>query len=811
MTHRKEKKKSPANRAGTPYFDLKSVTWGYRDIFRKLIGKLETEEFLHLEGNTVNVFYELLNRAGDNSCFDQVVKNFLESLNSEHNWILKIPDLFSQWCALGTRFAEEKLYMGIRYFELWGRGGFGSGPEEVRFTLERAAYLLEKDKFLAYKFLESFRKLSASLSLDEIDVFIGYALKLNSRNPASSYIFMELKTKTSREYLKIISREARLAELKDRLELLMHSITGAKVSVSDFGGLDSDDLVERGSGMVYCRGCLYLPASCSAFRDADSNMKRYLSAAVLAASSMSAASFPLIHGAEGALTSLDFIINEKFVPADAPFVNNLFIAIELYRAIDFAFRTFPGSVPGLKRQIREELKHRNTDSPEQDFFSFMLASYMSRKKGADADSLKLLSLIKEAASSSANLFETLAFIRRVYREPGVSECIGRFFSFDFIPFSFFPDYMFPLKISSPPDSALLKDLRDSSDRKESKDRSGTEKDSDTEEDVSSEKQKEYLPSDSESEGDAAPDDKEKEKDEGNIGYFYHEWNEHEKDYFENWCCLNEKAVSASALKNRLSDEFLLLSRRIKSVFERLKPDLVRKKKFLSEGDFINIDRLTEFISMRKANIFAREQFYEKPFINKRDLAVALLIDTSGSTGEKVDTDGKTVIDLEKESAYILGEGLAELGDSFGIFGFTGNGRKNAEFRIFKDFDKDWNSDSKNALLSASPGSSTRIGVAVRHAGWKLSLQPSRKKIVILITDGKPMDSEYDPNTHYAQYDVRMANDENYRKGIDSFCISTEENKMEDLEIMFPFHRYVIIKNMKELPSLLSRLYLKLTK
>ena len=40
--------------------------------------------------------------------------------------------------------------------------------------------------------------------------------------------------------------------------------------------------------------------------------------------------------------------------------------------------------------------------------------------------------------------------------------------------------------------------------------------------------------------------------------------------------------------------------------------------------------------------------------------------------------------------------------------------------------------------------------------------------------------------------------------------STEENRIEDLEIMFPFHRYMIIKNMAELPRVLSHFYLKIT-
>ena len=49
-----------------------------------------------------------------------------------------------------------------------------------------------------------------------------------------------------------------------------------------------------------------------------------------------------------------------------------------------------------------------------------------------------------------------------------------------------------------------------------------------------------------------------------------------------------------------------------------------------------------------------------------------------------------------------------------------------------------------------------------------------------------------------------------QQAIEVFCISTEENKIDDLEIMFPSQRYAIIKSMTDLPKLLTHFYLKLT-
>ena len=73
-----------------------------------------------------------------------------------------------------------------------------------------------------------------------------------------------------------------------------------------------------------------------------------------------------------------------------------------------------------------------------------------------------------------------------------------------------------------------------------------------------------------------------------------------------------------------------------------------------------------------------------------------------------------------------------------------------------------------------------------------------------------MDQGYDPASRYAQHDVRMACEENSRLGIDTFAISTEENSIADMEIMFPRRRFVILPSIRLLPRVLPQLYLRLT-
>ena len=115
------------------------------------------------------------------------------------------------------------------------------------------------------------------------------------------------------------------------------------------------------------------------------------------------------------------------------------------------------------------------------------------------------------------------------------------------------------------------------------------------------------------------------------------------------------------------------------------------------------------------------------------------------------------------------------------------------------------------MIGCRPCGSTRIGVAIRHTTEKLKRLDSQRKLMIVITDGKPQDSDgYTSEGLYAQHDVRMACIEAKRNGIVVFCLSTENNSLNELELMFPVKRYVIMRSIIELPQLLAKSYIKLT-
>jgi nitric oxide reductase NorD protein len=111
---------------------------------------------------------------------------------------------------------------------------------------------------------------------------------------------------------------------------------------------------------------------------------------------------------------------------------------------------------------------------------------------------------------------------------------------------------------------------------------------------------------------------------------------------------------------------------------------------------------------------------------------------------------------------------------------------------------------------AGPSAARRPRLSLEVARAGPDAIEARQRLIILVRDGKPMDTGYDPNTRYAQHDVRMACEEGRRQEIFTFCISTEENSRADMEIMFPDRRFAILSDIRQLPRVLPALYVKLT-
>jgi 4-aminobutyrate aminotransferase-like enzyme len=79
----------------------------------------------------------------------------------------------------------------------------------------------------------------------------------------------------------------------------------------------------------------------------------------------------------------------------------------------------------------------------------------------------------------------------------------------------------------------------------------------------------------------------------------------------------------------------------------MRPERMRKMRYQSEGDDLDLDGLVEHVVDRRAGITPTDRVYNKRDKKDRDVTTAFLVDMSSSTDRKID-GRKRIIDIEKE-------------------------------------------------------------------------------------------------------------------------------------------------------------------
>ena len=121
--------------------------------------------------------------------------------------------------------------------------------------------------------------------------------------------------------------------------------------------------------------------------------------------------------------------------------------------------------------------------------------------------------------------------------------------------------------------------------------------------------------------------------------------------------------------------------------------------------------------------------------------------------------------------------LEAIGDTYGIYGFSGYGRENVEFYVIKDINESFGDKIKRRIDKITPLHATRMGAAIRHATSKLADQDATTKILFLISDGRPQDRGYSREgveKEYAVHDTHMALIEAKRHQITPFCLTVDK-------------------------------------
>jgi nitric oxide reductase activation protein len=311
-------------------------------------------------------------------------------------------------------------------------------------------------------------------------------------------------------------------------------------------------------------------------------------------------------------------------------------------------------------------------------------------------------------------------------------------------------------------------------------------------------------------------------------FIYDEWDVFAGQYRSRWCRVHEEIMGLGDLTfyRHTLLQYGGLLQRIRREFEQVAPETYHKEKRLPEGTDHDLDAAIEALTDFRIGISPSEKIFWRHHKNQRDVAVAFLLDMSGSTGEAILTDAdpsqrraglersqRRIIDVEKEAIVLMADALETIGDRYAVYGFSGHGRDKVEFYVMKDFDEEFSPDVAKRLGRAGPLHATRMGPAIRHAASKLRLQQSRSRFLFLISDGRPQDRGYSQESAekaYAVQDTRMALIEARRDGITPFCLTVDKEGNDYLRAMMDEFGYEVLTDVSLLPHRLPQLYRKLT-
>lgn len=250
------------------------------------------------------------------------------------------------------------------------------------------------------------------------------------------------------------------------------------------------------------------------------------------------------------------------------------------------------------------------------------------------------------------------------------------------------------------------------------------------------------------------------------------------------------------------------ARRLHQQFAALQPGR-RWLKAQPDGSELDLDAVVRAASDRACGRHPGEQLHQSLEKRERDLACLVLADLSLSTDAWVSSEAR-VIDVIRDALLLFGEALAATGDAFALCGFSSIKRQQVRFQRLKDFAEPFDNRVRGRLLGLRPGYYTRLGAAIRRASLLLAAQPASRRILLILSDGKPNDLDiYD--SRYGIEDTRAAVAEARRQGLLPFCLTIDREGSAYLAHLFGPSGYAILRKPEELPLRLPAFYAQLTR
>jgi nitric oxide reductase NorD protein len=109
------------------------------------------------------------------------------------------------------------------------------------------------------------------------------------------------------------------------------------------------------------------------------------------------------------------------------------------------------------------------------------------------------------------------------------------------------------------------------------------------------------------------------------------------------------------------------------------------------------------------------------------------------------------------------------------------------------------------IAALRPGHYTRMGAAIRHVTSGLSMRPNRHRLLLVLSDGKPSDSDYYEG-RYAIEDTRRAIQEARQKELRVFGITIDRDAQHYIAHLFGRGGFAMVHKPEHLSQALPGIY-----
>jgi len=284
---------------------------------------------------------------------------------------------------------------------------------------------------------------------------------------------------------------------------------------------------------------------------------------------------------------------------------------------------------------------------------------------------------------------------------------------------------------------------------------------------------------------------------------YPEWNHRSRSYMADHC----RVLDAPAQPDGSS--FTPDPRQVRAVrrqFEALRPRRILQPRQV-DGSELDLDAFLTAQADLRATGRSSDRIWQSARQIERDMSVAFLIDNSRSTEAAIgDT---SVIDVARQSMAALAGGIDAAGDRLGIWGFSSLRRDRVFLTRCKDFDAPMSSEITANIGALIPGHYTRLGTAIRHVSAQLAEDPSTRKLLIVLTDGKPNDLDHYEGQHGIE-DSHMAVREARNAGLSLHGIIIDEDGQDWFARIFGRGGFTLLPDAHRLKRALPDIYRTLT-